>query len=857
MGRTAPRARPWRSNTSTRIAITVLSALSLIAAGLTVGAAPASAVATNTVAFYSMDEPAGATTLVDSSGNGRDGTIGSDVTTGQAFQGASMHRFATVLPGEMAYRPGHVNRVPHHSSLNPDAGDFSITLRFRTDYPFGNIAQKGQGTQQGGYWKVENPAGKPRCLFRGGNGASRTGYSQVEVDDGQWHVLRCVRTSAYVEMYIDGVRQSRLTGSTGSISNTALMSIGGKSSCNGTSTTCDYFVGDIDYLRIEKGASTSPNQTPSADVDVDCAGLMCALSGAASSDPDGAIQRYQWDFGDGTTHDGAAIPSTNHLYMHAGTYTIRLTVTDDRGATDQHAMAVTVTPAAETISYVGQATRNANASSHALTIPTNVRTGDTMLLFLSQNTSASRSTPAGWTQIDSIAGGYARTTVWRRVASATDAGSTVSVTLSSASKVNMVLAAYRGVSASDPIAGYAARTESASTNSRLTPTVNIEGNASWAVSYWMHGDAASSSLVAPGGVAVRSNGSQTGGGRVTGLLADSAMSVPRGQYGGLVATATAASTTTTSWTVVLAPQDGSPPANQQPVSAFVVDCSGLSCAVDGRDSSDAEGGLDFSWDWGDGSQSGAGAPPQMAHTYNTAGTYTVRLTVTDEDGATATTTRTANASTPQDESIEYVAAASSDRTSATHSLTVPAAVAAGDTLLLFLAVSGTPTVGAVSGGGTWEVLGMRDDGNLRTSVWRRTAGPDDAGSTVAVALGASAKGNLSLVVYRGAGEVAALASAAADGDSAQRATPSVAVSATNTWGVSYWAHRDSASAALDPPPTVASRATGTQSGGGRVTILVADSAASVPPGSYGGLAATADAASSYGVTWTIILAPPP
>jgi hypothetical protein len=51
------------------------------------------------------------------------------------------------------------------------------------------------------------------------------------------------------------------------------------------------------------------------------------------------------------------------------------------------------------------------------------------------------------------------------------------------------------------------------------------------------------------------------------------------------------------------------------------------------------------------------------------------------------------------------------------------------------------------------------------------------------------------------------------------------------------------------------RSTGTQTGGGRVTTLLADSDASVPAGTYGGLTATAQSASSFGTTWTIILDP--
>ena len=68
-------------------------------------------------------------------------------------------------------------------------------------------------------------------------------------------------------------------------------------------------------------------------------GQSLAFSGAGSSDPDGTITAYAWTFGDGATASGA---SAAHAYAAAGTYTARLTVTDDSGAQASDTAVVTV-----------------------------------------------------------------------------------------------------------------------------------------------------------------------------------------------------------------------------------------------------------------------------------------------------------------------------------------------------------------------------------------------------------------------------------------------------------------------------------------------------------------------------------
>jgi PKD repeat protein len=83
------------------------------------------------------------------------------------------------------------------------------------------------------------------------------------------------------------------------------------------------------------------NQPPVSSIAVpSCTSLSCSFDGSASSDPDGTIASYAWDFGDGSTGSGV---TPGHVYAAAGTYTVTLTVTDDDSATDVDSRSVTVT----------------------------------------------------------------------------------------------------------------------------------------------------------------------------------------------------------------------------------------------------------------------------------------------------------------------------------------------------------------------------------------------------------------------------------------------------------------------------------------------------------------------------------
>ena len=67
------------------------------------------------------------------------------------------------------------------------------------------------------------------------------------------------------------------------------------------------------------------------------------LDPSGSSDADGSIVTYTWDFGDGSEPQSASTPATVlHWYGRPGIYTMRLVVTDDAGATGEDTAVVTV-----------------------------------------------------------------------------------------------------------------------------------------------------------------------------------------------------------------------------------------------------------------------------------------------------------------------------------------------------------------------------------------------------------------------------------------------------------------------------------------------------------------------------------
>ena len=92
------------------------------------------------------------------------------------------------------------------------------------------------------------------------------------------------------------------------------------------------------------GGGGEPNQPPVASFTADptegAIPLVVSFDASASSDPDGRVVAFAWNFGDGTS--GATAAQVTHTFMSPGSFLVTLTVRDDDGATATASRTITV-----------------------------------------------------------------------------------------------------------------------------------------------------------------------------------------------------------------------------------------------------------------------------------------------------------------------------------------------------------------------------------------------------------------------------------------------------------------------------------------------------------------------------------
>ncbi|HCE42492.1 MAG TPA: hypothetical protein DET40_02970, partial [Lentisphaeria bacterium] len=334
------------------------------------------------------------------------------------------------------------------------------------------------------------------------------------------------------------------------------------------------------------------------------AGQAVSLSGAASTDSDGTIASYAWNFGDSTTGTGA---TTTHAYAAAGTYTVSLTVTDNRGGTNTATTTATIAQAANVLPVA--------------------RAGGPYTGTPGQAVSLSGATS---TDSDGTIASYA----WNFGDSTTGTGVTTTHSYAAAGTYTVSL------TVTDNRGG----TNTASTTANITQTANVLPVARPAGPYTgapgvtvsFSGATSSDSDGTIASYAWNFGDSTTG----TGATATHAYAAAGTYTVSLTVTDNRGGTNTASTTANI-----SQAANVLPVARPAgpyTGAPGVAVSFSGATSSDSDGTIaSYAWNFGD-STTGTGAT--ATHAYAAAGTYTVSLTVTDNRGGTNTATTTATIS---------------------------------------------------------------------------------------------------------------------------------------------------------------------------------------------------------------------
>ena len=347
--------------------------------------------------------------------------------------------------------------------------------------------------------------------------------------------------------------------STGALKNIDFVS-GTSGSAGGVTGSATTVNNAVDWRANASFVSTlattvGPNTDPTADLTAQCAGLVCTFDASESSDPDGQVTGYSFDFGDGQTAESTS-GIVEHTYSAGDTYSASVTVTDNRGGTGMASTSVSPAPIVSAIAFrtSGEYSTASSSSRHTFAVPNQVEEGDRLVLVTSSNGSGIVADPAGWTRLGEELDGDTRSVVFTKVADTTDAGVDVTLNWTSAARVVMSFAAYSGVAGAPDVTGAIETSGSGATHTTPGTTVPVDG--AWVLSYWSDKSSQTTTWTAPAGQVVRALPPLTtpsGTSRVSALLTDDGAPSAAGPRAGLTATSDASSAKGTFFTIVLTP----------------------------------------------------------------------------------------------------------------------------------------------------------------------------------------------------------------------------------------------------------------------------------------------------------------
>ena len=556
----------------------------------------------NPTLYYRLGDTSG-TTAADSSPTGVPGTYVGGVTKGAP--GA----IVATTDGAATFNGSNGFVASQKTFVNPSV--YSLEVWFKTTTTnggkligFGNNAS-GTSSSYDRHIYMQNNG---MLVFGTYTGVQNVITSPKSYNDGGWHHVVAAQSGSGMVMYVDGVSVG--TNPQAAAQNyTGYWRIGGDTTWGSSSP---YFAGTIDEAAVyptELTASqvanhfqlaktpTPVNQAPTAEFSSVVTHQDVVVDGSGSSDADGTVAAYAWDFGDGGAGTGV---TATHSYAAPGTYTVKLTVTDNEGATGTKSVPVTATATpVQPVDSVVVAGKSSWSWRYASTAPP----ADWKAPGFDASAWASGAAPLGFgstglgTNID-----VAPPTSSRPLA----AYFLKQFTVSSAADVRMLSLS---TVADDGVVVYVNGTEVGRSN-MPEGSITFNSYASSAVNSTV-ANANPVVIVVPTELLV--TGTNT-------IAVETHVNYRATKDMGFDLSATITT--------------GGTAPNQNPVAKFSSEVTGLSVALDATLSSDSDGAvMSHTWDFGDG-ETGQGAT--VTHAYLAPGTYTVTLTVADNEGAEST-----------------------------------------------------------------------------------------------------------------------------------------------------------------------------------------------------------------------------
>jgi hypothetical protein len=293
--------------------------------------------------YWPLNEPS-TSTAADWAGTATQTFQGSPVTRGTAGAESDGSGAATTIGGTARTAA---------TVIEPLSNTVSVEVWFRTTSRTGGLLI-GASNDNGG--------NRDRLLYMGNDGRLHFGVypgsvrmvdSDAAYNDGTWHHVVATLGQRGQQLYVDGSLVKSRTDTNSAQSYSGYWALGGYSLAGWPDRpTSDSFTGSIDNVAVYRtqlsaaevtahaaaiGGDVQPepaNQAPKAAFSATATDLTVAFDASGSTDADGTISSYAWNFGPGaggtTTASGK---TTSHTFPTAGDYVVELTVTDDDGAT--------------------------------------------------------------------------------------------------------------------------------------------------------------------------------------------------------------------------------------------------------------------------------------------------------------------------------------------------------------------------------------------------------------------------------------------------------------------------------------------------------------------------------------------